>query len=104
MVATVVLAGAAEFVRRILSAVRFQSNEKYEDILANYLVLVLVGLAQKCKRQAAGPQLNLFAWSEYVPQEVIDGFTKETGIRGQLRDLRLQRGDDHQAASGVDAV
>ena len=25
--------------------------------------------------------LNLFAWSEYVPQAVIDGFTKETGIK-----------------------
>ena len=25
-------------------------------------------------------ELNLFAWSEYVPQKVIDGFTKETGI------------------------
>jgi spermidine/putrescine-binding protein len=31
---------------------------------------------------AAKPkELNLFAWSEYVPQPVIDGFTKETGIR-----------------------
>lgn len=28
----------------------------------------------------AGPELNLFAWSEYVPQKVIDGFTRETGI------------------------
>jgi spermidine/putrescine transport system substrate-binding protein len=27
------------------------------------------------------PVLNLFCWSEYVPQEVIDGFTKETGIK-----------------------
>lgn len=26
-------------------------------------------------------ELNLFAWSEYVPQAVIDGFTKETGIK-----------------------
>src|SRR5687768_9420016 len=26
-------------------------------------------------------QLNLFAWSEYVPQAVIDGFAKETGIK-----------------------
>ena len=26
-------------------------------------------------------ELNLFAWSEYVPQAVIDGFTKETGIQ-----------------------
>lgn len=29
----------------------------------------------------AGKELNLFAWSEYVPQEVIDGFSKETGIK-----------------------
>ncbi|WP_438007198.1 spermidine/putrescine ABC transporter substrate-binding protein [Sorangium sp. So ce321] len=29
----------------------------------------------------AGGELNLFAWSEYVPQEVLDGFTKETGIK-----------------------
>jgi spermidine/putrescine-binding protein len=29
----------------------------------------------------AAEQLNLFAWSEYVPQKVIDGFTKETGIK-----------------------
>jgi spermidine/putrescine transport system substrate-binding protein len=24
--------------------------------------------------------INLFAWSEYVPQAIIDGFTEETGI------------------------
>lgn len=30
---------------------------------------------------SAKEELNLFAWSEYVPQEVIDGFTKETGIK-----------------------
>jgi spermidine/putrescine-binding protein len=28
----------------------------------------------------AADELNLFAWSEYVPQGVLDGFTKETGI------------------------
>jgi spermidine/putrescine transport system substrate-binding protein len=26
-------------------------------------------------------ELNLFAWSEYVPQAVLDGFKKETGIQ-----------------------
>jgi spermidine/putrescine transport system substrate-binding protein len=30
---------------------------------------------------AAAAELNLFAWSEYVPQEVLDGFTEETGIQ-----------------------
>ena len=29
----------------------------------------------------AAEELNLFAWSEYVPQAVIDGFTKETKIK-----------------------
>ena len=29
---------------------------------------------------AADRELNLFAWSEYVPQAVLDGFTAETGI------------------------
>jgi spermidine/putrescine transport system substrate-binding protein len=29
---------------------------------------------------AAAEELNLFAWSEYVPQSVLDGFTEETGI------------------------
>ena len=25
--------------------------------------------------------LNLYNWSEYMPQEILDGFTEETGIR-----------------------
>jgi len=29
---------------------------------------------------ASAEELNLFAWSEYVPQGVLDSFTKETGI------------------------
>src|SRR5262247_669648 len=37
--------------------------------------------AQKAAAPAEGKELNLFAWSEYVPQSVIDGFTKETGIK-----------------------
>ena len=37
-------------------------------------------LAVPFAARAAG-ELNLFGWSEYVPQSVIDGFTKETGIK-----------------------
>ena len=29
----------------------------------------------------AGSELNLFGWSEYIPQAVIEGFSKETGIK-----------------------
>ena len=37
-------------------------------------------LAAPLVASAAG-ELNLFGWSEYVPQTVIEGFTKETGIK-----------------------
>lgn len=30
---------------------------------------------------AASKSLNLFCWSEYIPQTVLDGFTKETDIK-----------------------
>src|SRR5215208_828488 len=44
------------------------------------LALISVG-AMSAPFARAAEQLNLFAWSEYVPQAVIDGFTKETGIK-----------------------
>lgn len=43
------------------------------------LALALVAAAAAPARAAS--ELNLFAWSEYVPQAVIDGFTRETGIK-----------------------
>ena len=46
------------------------------------LAIVLALCLMSCSKPAGNQQrqLNLLAWSEYVPQEVIDGFTKETGI------------------------
>ena len=48
-------------------------------ILATALLTIIAvpSYGQAKKKQV----LNLFCWSEYVPQEVIDGFTKETGIK-----------------------
>ena len=50
--------------------------------------VLLTGLAALCATTAAfaAPkkkkgELNLFAWSEYIPQAVLDGFTEETGIQ-----------------------
>ncbi len=42
--------------------------------------LLLVGLLCRLGDVRAA-ELNLFGWSEYVPQTVLDGFTKETGIK-----------------------
>lgn len=41
----------------------------------------LLGVVALVMPAAAAQELNLFAWSEYVPQTVIDGFTKETGVK-----------------------
>src|SRR5215831_5751352 len=43
--------------------------------------LVALAVALGLAGPAAAEELNLFAWSEYVPQDVLDGFTKETGIQ-----------------------
>src|SRR6476660_1481590 len=42
---------------------------------------VIAAAAISARATRAAEELNLFAWSEYVPQSVIDGFTKETGIK-----------------------
>src|SRR3990172_1779320 len=31
--------------------------------------------------QAESTELNLYAWSEYIPQALLDGFTEETGVK-----------------------
>jgi spermidine/putrescine-binding protein len=43
--------------------------------------LALLGALAGLGLPAAAEELNLFAWSEYVPQSVLDGFSKETGIQ-----------------------
>jgi spermidine/putrescine transport system substrate-binding protein/spermidine/putrescine transport system permease protein len=49
--------------------------------LVGAICLAAVAVWSCTSKQEAPPELNLFAWSEYVPQGVIDGFTKETGIK-----------------------
>ena len=45
---------------------------------ASLVLVALLGLGGALP--ATAEELNLFAWSEYVPQAVLDGFTKETGV------------------------
>lgn len=42
--------------------------------------LVVLAALLAASLATAKEELNLFGWSEYLPQEVLDGFTKETGI------------------------
>ncbi len=50
--------------------------------LRTAIVLLAAAALASCQQSKEVPkELNLFAWSEYVPQSVIDGFTKETGIK-----------------------
>jgi spermidine/putrescine transport system permease protein len=51
-----------------------RSNVAAAAVLAAVFVL-------GCEQAKKTDEINLFAWSEYVPQGVIDGFTKGTGIR-----------------------
>ena len=55
--------------------------------LGSVVVLLLLAAASGCERRPEAPdpgpgekRLNLFIWSEYLPKEVIDEFTRRTGI------------------------
>ncbi|HVU25374.1 MAG TPA: spermidine/putrescine ABC transporter substrate-binding protein [Opitutus sp.] len=45
-----------------------------------FIVAACAAIAVSVAARAAG-ELNLFGWTEYVPQPVLDGFTAETGIK-----------------------
>lgn len=54
-----------------------------KDLRVLFFVLLAALLLAGCGggQQAASTELNLYAWSEYVPQALLDGFTSETGIK-----------------------
>lgn len=43
-------------------------------------MFLVAALLAGCTRGDGRPRLDLFAWSEYVPDDVVEGFTAETGI------------------------
>ncbi|MEJ6069432.1 spermidine/putrescine ABC transporter substrate-binding protein PotD, partial [Psychrobacter sp. 16-Bac2893] len=60
-------------------------------ILPKALLCAAIGLSiTSCSKSDNAPTdssatsdvtLNLYNWSEYMPQEILDGFTEETGIK-----------------------
>ena len=53
---------------------------KTKHIIAALVIAAFVMLGAS-SFAAASKSLNLFCWSEYIPQGVLDGFTKETNIK-----------------------
>ncbi len=53
--------------------------------MLRFSALTLVGLLSGCGGQTvssgASKELNLYAWSEYIPKEMLTNFTKQTGIK-----------------------
>jgi spermidine/putrescine-binding protein len=48
------------------------------------LIIVLALVLAACgggAQPTKSTELNLYAWSEYIPQALLDGFTKDTGIK-----------------------
>lgn len=45
--------------------------------------IILLGLTG-CSKESEGT-VNLFMWTEYIPDSVIEGFEKETGIKVQMQ-------------------
>lgn len=72
LVVTVLALAIVEMVRRRSAAPARRAATRSIAALALFLGAPGAALAE---------ELNLFAWSEYVPQVVLDGFTEETGIR-----------------------
>jgi len=44
-------------------------------------LVATAALAAGCAADSDSKQLNLYAWSEYIPQPLLTGFTDKTGIR-----------------------
>jgi spermidine/putrescine-binding protein len=52
-----------------------------KSIVLRSLVALVAAAVLGGARPAASEEVNLFAWSEYIPQSVLDGFSDETGIQ-----------------------
>lgn len=52
-----------------------------KTLLALVLAAVTLGLASGCAEKKAGKELNIYIWTEYLPDEVIQTFTDRTGIK-----------------------
>ena len=58
--------------------------KKFTSVILAALLLVSALSLSGCgasESKASAGELNLYVWTEYLPQEVIDEFTNQTGIK-----------------------
>jgi spermidine/putrescine transport system substrate-binding protein len=73
--------------------------------IASLSLAVAASLLGGCAKKST--ELNLFGWAEYIPQDVIDGFTKQTGIKVTYEtydDLAVMSEKIGQAGSKYDFI
>ena len=46
-----------------------------------WVLLTILAIVLTACGQGKSTEVNLYAWSEYIPQALLDGFTNETGIK-----------------------
>jgi spermidine/putrescine-binding protein len=56
---------------------------KKKTLVITIGIILLLGLTG-CSKESNGT-VNLFMWTEYIPDSVIEGFEKETGIKVQMQ-------------------
>jgi len=54
---------------------------KASRLISALILLSLLLAACSGIGKSKSTEVNLYAWSEYIPQALLDGFTKETGIK-----------------------
>jgi spermidine/putrescine transport system permease protein len=57
-------------------------------LLSVMMTISLVGCSSS--KEASNGELNLFVWTEYVPESVIEGFEEETGIKVNVSTFSYQ--------------
>jgi spermidine/putrescine-binding protein len=86
-----------------------EKKMKIYRILATliFLALLITACGGGPKPAVKSTELNLYAWSEYIPQAILDGFTEQTGVKvnydtyssNEELQAKLQAG-----ASGYDVI
>jgi len=85
----------------------YQNPIRWTACIPGALAALALTVGSAICAYAEDPEVNLFAWAEYVPKEVIDGFQEKTGIKviyGTFDSLEFMETKLLTGSSGYDVV